>query len=313
MGKYRLGDIIRMTRKSLSITQEQLSEGICSVETLSRIENGSQNPSRDIYELLMVRMGRFRERAYSMLSVSDLKVLEKMKLFEDNLRLFNYKNAELVLEDIKNILGDSTLDKQFVIRAESLIQYRLKKISSDEFIEFIDKALSITIPKYKLISLANWPLSFNEVMLLINLSNAYTDTKDYTKAIDILEEVYFAMNKSYMEEQQRVILQITMASNLSKRYGLVNKHEKAIEIAEDGIQLCKRYKLGNALPNLLYSIAWNIEQLIELGVLPDKSLTKCFDYLHQAYYIAAAMQISYMEQFILKHIKEKGYDIYVIS
>ena len=62
MARYRLGDIVRMTRKSLSITQEQLSEDICSVETLSRIETGRQNPGKDVYELLMERMGRIRDR-----------------------------------------------------------------------------------------------------------------------------------------------------------------------------------------------------------------------------------------------------------
>ncbi|NLL72429.1 MAG: helix-turn-helix transcriptional regulator, partial [Clostridiales bacterium] len=82
MGRYRLGDIIRMTRKSLSITQDQLSEGICSVETLSRVESGKQNPSKDVYELLMERMGRIRERAYSMQSVSDFKVLELIRRYE---------------------------------------------------------------------------------------------------------------------------------------------------------------------------------------------------------------------------------------
>jgi len=313
MGRYRLGDIIRMSRKSLSITQEQLSEGICSVETLSRIENGSQNPSRDVYELLMVRMGRFRERAYSILSVSDLKVLEKMKLFEESIRLYNYDNAEFILNDIKKVLGDSTLDKQFLIRAESLINLRKKKITVDEFLEEIERALLLTIPDLKSISLSNWPLSFNEAMLLINMANAYSEKCDYAKAIGIVEEVYSALNKSYMEEQQIIVLKITMANNLSKWYGLINDNEKAIEVAEEGIRLCKKYEFGNALPNLLYSVAWNTDKLIEKGVLSADNIGKCHRYLRQAYYIAAAMQISPIEQYILKHIKEKGYDINIIS
>src|SRR5690554_3061941 len=111
MGRYRLGDIIRMTRKSLSITQEQLSEDICSVETLSRIETGKQDPSRDVYELLMERMGRIRERAYSMLSVSDFKVLEKTQQFEGCIKAFDYHRAEYILEDIKKKLGATNLDR----------------------------------------------------------------------------------------------------------------------------------------------------------------------------------------------------------
>lgn len=308
MGRYRLGDVIRMTRKSLTITQEVLSEGICSVETLSRIENGNQNPSRDVYELLMVRMGRFRERAYSTLSISDLKVLDKMKLFENNIRLYNYREAEYILREIIKVIGNSTLDKQFLIRAEGIINFRLAKISVDVFLEEIKKALQLTIPKFNSISLSSWPLSYNEVVLLLQMSNAYAHKEEYSKAIELIEEAYESMNKSYMEEEQRVALQITLANNLSKWYGLIDENEKAIEIAEKGINLCKKHKLGNALPNLLYSIAWNTEQLIEKGVLSRKAMKSCLDNLQQAYYIAAAMQISYLEQFILEHVKKKGYD-----
>lgn len=304
MGRYRLGDIIRMTRKSLLITQEQLCDGICSVETLSRIENGSQNPSRDVYELLMERMGRIRERAYSLLSVSDYRVLEKMRQFENLMKSFNYEQAEKVLKEIKDMLGNSTLDRQFLIRAESVINYRLNRISAEEYLKGFEKAISLTIPKYGSVSLATWPLNFNEASLLMNIAIAYSEKEDYAKAIEILEEAYHAMGQSYMEEQQRVIIQVTMANNLSKWYGLMNMHEKAIEIACEGIELCKRFKLGNVLPILLYSIAWNKEQLGKSGAQSPGNRRECFKILRQAYYIASAMQLDYTEDFMLDHMKK---------
>jgi transcriptional regulator with XRE-family HTH domain len=301
MGRYRLGDIIRLTRKSLSITQEQLSDEICSVETLSRIENGSQNPSRDTYELLMERMGRIRERAYSILSVSDFKVLEKMKQFEDYIKLYDFNHADSVLKEIEEILGNSILDRQFLIRAESLVNYYLKRISTEEYLDGFQKAIQLTIPKYGSISLSNWPLSFNEAMLLVNISIAYAEKQDFLKAISVTEEVYGAMKQSYMEEQQRVILQVTIANNLSKWYGLTRSYDKAIEIANEGIMMCKKYKLGNALPNLLYGVVWNKEQLIEMGALSPENKEECLLYLKQAYYIASAMQLSFIAQFIKEH------------
>ncbi len=312
MGRYRLGDIIRMTRKSLSITQEQLSAEICSVETLSRIENGNQNPSRDVYELLMERMGRIRERAYAMLSVSDFKVLEKIKLFEDYIKLYDFKQAEIILGEIEELLGNSILDMQFVIRAKNLVNYRLNRINTEEFLEGFEQAIRLTIPKYGDISLSNWPLSFSEAMLLINISIAYAEKEDYNKANSILEEVYSAMKQSYMEEEQRVILQVAIATNLSKWYGLTGNHEKAIEIAYEGIMFCKKYKLGNALPNLLYGVAWNKEQLIEMGKLSPEVKRECFNYLKQAYYISSAMQYAFAEQFTLKHINSNYNDLYGI-
>lgn len=195
MGRYRLGDIVRMTRKSLAITQEQLSEDICSVETLSRVEAGKQNPGRDVYELLMERMGRIRDRAYSMLSISDFKILEKMRMFEDCIHAYEYHRAEYILEEIKEKLGGTNLDKQFIIRAESLVNYRLKRIDTGKFLEELHRAIRITIPRYGEISLANWPLTYNEATLLLNISTAYSEEEEYNKGIEILEEVYSSLKK----------------------------------------------------------------------------------------------------------------------
>ena len=41
MANYKAGDVIRLTRNAVGMTQEELSDGICSVETLSRIENNN--------------------------------------------------------------------------------------------------------------------------------------------------------------------------------------------------------------------------------------------------------------------------------
>lgn len=305
MGRYRLGDIIRMTRKSLFITQEQLCDEICSVETLSRIENGNQNPSRDTYELLMERMGRIRERAYSMLSVSDFKVLEKMRLFEDYVKQYDFTQAEKVLEEIKEILGDSILDTQFLINAQSLIDFRLNRISREMFLDNFQKAIRLTIPKYGIISLSRWPLTSNEALLLNNIASAYAEFEDYEKAIEISKEVYEAMKQSYMEEKHRVLYQIVITANLSKYYGLTKNHHKAIEMIGEGIELCRKFKLGNILPNLLYNMAWNIEQLIEMGEISPDHIKECINYLKQAYFIALATQQPFAVKFIHKHIREK--------
>jgi len=303
MGRYRLGDIIRMTRKSLSITQEQLSEDICSVETLSRIETGKQNPSRDVYELLMERMGRVRNRAYSILSVSDFKVLEKMQLFEEAILSYDYHRAEYILEEIMKKPGNTNLDKQFMIRAKSLIDYRMGRISTDEFLEELIKAIRITIPKFGDISLVNWPLTYNETNIILNISTAYAEKQDYQKGINILEEAYSAIKKSYMDEEFRITMQVIILNNLSKWYGLLEDHQKAIDVSLEGLKLCKEYKISSVLPNLLYSSAWNMERLIDKGVLSKENKRECINLLKQAYYISCAVQYPYLEQFIRKHLQ----------
>lgn len=305
MGMYRLGDIIRMNRRALSITQEQLCDGICSVETLSRMETGKQNPGRDIYELLMERMGRIRERAYSMLSISDIKVLDQMNQLEDLIKLYDFEMAETILIELKKNLGDSILDKQFLIRVESIVNYRLHRINTNEFLKELKKAIRLTIPLFGSVSLSKWPLSINETRLLINISTAYAKKGNYHKCISILDEAYQAMLQSYMDKQQRVELQVIIINNLSKWYGVIGQYNKAIRISKEGVSLCKEYNLGNVLPILLYNITWNIERLIDKGLLHPEHNKECIDYLKQAYYLSSAMQQPFTEQFIKKHLSKR--------
>jgi tetratricopeptide (TPR) repeat protein len=298
-----------MTRKSLSITQEQLSEGICSVETLSRVENGKQNPSRDTYELLMERMGRSRERYYSMMSISDYGILEKMKQLEDCLNLYDYIQAEKILNEIKETIIITNLNRQYLIRAETVINFRLKRINADEFLRNLEKAILLTIPQYGKISSSGWPLTFYEAGLLLNISSAYAQNGNYIKAIEILEDVKNVTEHSYMDKLQRVIIETTYYSNLSKWYGVIGEYKKAIEVAEDAIMICKEYKLGHVLPNLFYGIAWNMEQLIDKGVLPQERKKECLIYLKRAYYAANTMQQLVIEKFLLEHIQTIYSDI----
>lgn len=57
MGNYPIGRLIAEMRGRRKLSQEELSEGICAVSTLSKIENGVQMPRRKVYVALMQRLG----------------------------------------------------------------------------------------------------------------------------------------------------------------------------------------------------------------------------------------------------------------
>lgn len=62
MSNYRAGDIIRMTREYIGMSREELSEGICSPQTLYRLENGITRIKKDLYARLMAKMERIPEK-----------------------------------------------------------------------------------------------------------------------------------------------------------------------------------------------------------------------------------------------------------
>ena len=57
MGVRNAGKAIREARLKAGLTQEQLSEGVCSVLSLSRIENGSAGVSPVTFQALMAHAG----------------------------------------------------------------------------------------------------------------------------------------------------------------------------------------------------------------------------------------------------------------
>ena len=57
MSIFLLGPLIKQKREELGLTQEDLADGICSVPTLSRIENGERLPDKQHSEMLLQRLG----------------------------------------------------------------------------------------------------------------------------------------------------------------------------------------------------------------------------------------------------------------
>ena len=57
MSEYCMGEMIKRTRKMQNMSQEELAFGICSVSTLSRIENGLETPARATFEKMIERLG----------------------------------------------------------------------------------------------------------------------------------------------------------------------------------------------------------------------------------------------------------------
>lgn len=57
MAYYVIGHVIRELRVRKQMTQEDVADGICTPATLSKIENGSQMPSKRIVDAIMHRLG----------------------------------------------------------------------------------------------------------------------------------------------------------------------------------------------------------------------------------------------------------------
>lgn len=89
MEAFGIGEIIRDARLRHGMTQEELSFGICSVSTLSKIETGSRMPYLHTFEALMNRMGESVALYRSICGETDLKRRKLQRQMEAQLRIGN--------------------------------------------------------------------------------------------------------------------------------------------------------------------------------------------------------------------------------
>lgn len=74
MAVYVVGDFLRETRMRKGYTQEEVSYGICTPASLSRIENGMQKPGRLILEKLFERLGTENNLFNSFVSKEEMEL-----------------------------------------------------------------------------------------------------------------------------------------------------------------------------------------------------------------------------------------------
>ena len=74
MAVYVVGDFLRETRLRKGYTQEEVSYGICTPASLSRIENGMQKPGRLILEKLFERLGTENNLFNSFVSKEEMEL-----------------------------------------------------------------------------------------------------------------------------------------------------------------------------------------------------------------------------------------------
>ena len=105
-----VGQYLSTERKKVNYTQEKISDGICSVESYSRIENG-RKPTRNNYKALTEKIGTEKRYYIELVNTGNIDALLLRR--EISYELFMEKNERLpeLLEELKTVLGEKEVAK----------------------------------------------------------------------------------------------------------------------------------------------------------------------------------------------------------
>lgn len=294
MSVFHLGAIIKARREALELSQEDLADGICSVPTLSRIENGERMPTKNHFEMLMQRLG------YSVMSLDFFTDDRDFLSYELRFRITqeyvtrNYAEAKRLVQELKEILVEPTkIDEQFLILQEILLNE--EKYTNEQQLEMCERAFQLTCPKYKKNYIPK-VLSYEEIILLNNIAICYGRQGNYARAIAIFKAVkaYYENRVTSVDEALRTEPMILY--NLSKYLGLNGQYDECIEVCDLGIRLARKTGRCTELGETLFNRGWALLSRNRAG---DREAAKAT--LEQAIAFAEVMDRQHDAQVMRKH------------
>lgn len=260
MKAYNIGLFIKKKREEQHIRQEDLCRGICDKSTLSRIERGKQEPSSGILGVLLQRLGINEDQLAVLLGPKDFEISDLQK---EIVALNSQKEYEKAAEKIRRLeqLVEPTdkITQQFILRCKALAYFPRNYPASRDLLL---QALSLTLPDFDFDHISDYLLGIEEVKILNQLANSYSEAGDRRFAIHIYRQLFEDPKKQLLNTEAKVSLFIMLSYNYSRLLGLERRYEECIEVATLGQQECIKYNKARGLGGLLLNIAYAQHELV---------------------------------------------------
>lgn len=259
MKAYNIGLFIKKKREEQHIRQEDLCRGICDKSTLSRIERGKQEPSSGILGVLLQRLGINEDQLAVLLGPKDFEISDLQK---EIVALNSQKEYEKAAEKIRRLeqLVEPTdkITQQFILRSKALVYFPEDYPPSRELLL---QALSLTLPDFDFDHISDYLLGIEEVKILNQLANSYSEAGDRRFAIHIYRQLFEDPRKRLFNIEAELTLLPLLAYNYSRLLGLERRYEEEIEIATLGQKTCIKYNKCQYLGGLLLNISCALREL----------------------------------------------------
>lgn len=298
---YKFGYIIKQRREELGYTQEALADGICSVPTLSRIENGERMPTKDHFEMLIQRLGLSEMSLYAYVDEHTLFLHELRFKIRQAIILSDFEEARESLEKYKqNMDLKSPSELQFFMLNNILISSQAYTV--EERLSRLEEAMCLTCPKYHEKGVPKI-LSYEEIIILNNIAGCQQTCGNLSKAIQILTSIKKYYENGMLNSEEILRTQPLILYNLSKCYGLSGRYDECIEICNLGIRIARETGRCGFLEKMLYNRAWSLSKRNYTG-----DIMQAKESIKLALYMATVMEnhnaVDHYKQFIKNTFSE---------
>lgn len=254
MPTYGMGNAMREVRMRLGYTQEELAYGICTVGTLSKIENGRAVISKQVFEALCSRLPGLH---HVWVSCDTEKEMQRSRLCKQILVYLEFRKlpaAKTAMECYSRIKDEkSPFCRQFEWYTKAVYQAAAKE-EEDKILPNLKRALKVTMPSYEARFRQHkkgMMLTYDEVYILSNMGIAYARQNEMENAFRILYflKEYFVKQNLDMVESMKVCPMVF--GNLAWLFHKQGRFKEAVKLCDSGIEICLSSGRYTVLPHLL--------------------------------------------------------------
>lgn len=257
-----LGEVMREHRERLGLTQEQVCEGICDPATLSRIENGRLTPSHNRMKALLQRLGMPDDRYYALLSEHELELNHARKEMLARISRFEEAGTEqkkqawtAAMEQVHRLEelteDDDHISRQFILSHRATLGPEDGPYLWEERLDMLLTALRLTAPKFDLEKMDRHRYSMDEIRLINQIANTYSNAGEHAKALHLYKLLYDYVrdnNRSLSNYESHFTL---VAYNYARELCMCEYYHEGIEVAEEGKRVGLDYGCYEFLPGFL--------------------------------------------------------------
>ena len=259
---FPIGEVLKIRRTMFGMTQEQLCDGICSVKSLRRAEQGKTDIQREVREKLLNRLGLSGQLQWTRLITSDravVKLAEKLTKCQIGR---DFITTRQLLEELKRrVVLDIPQNKQFILETEAILDYEEGVIDKEKYVEYETKALKCTLKTDNYTEMKNVYLTEIEVLCICNRWRGMVEIEkiqDIQKIADLYEK-YFEKNK----KANAISMYEFVTDGIVNELGNMGEHEKAARIDNECIKECLCNRRAWDIDYKLYDILWNEEEVLK--------------------------------------------------
>lgn len=229
--------VLKYFRKKYNLSQEEICEGICSVTTLSRLEQGNREIDSLLGQTLLGRIGKEVTLFETMLNEADFELWKIRTEIEDYVEKNQFKSAKQKIRKYREVMPqEERIHEQFCLYQEALLIIAEKE-PLEQLCKTLEKGIKITISdfgeeidKKRLYS----PIEIEMIFLLIH----YDDSKENIAEQELLKILDYV--EKYYSDRKKEKMGTKIFLELIRHQKRRNDYEKILVYTEEAIDFISR-------------------------------------------------------------------------